>query len=292
MRRLLPVTAAALLLTGCMFSRGTDLSKRYPDYFRYTFGEDYTCKFAEHEKGDPSRDVYTLSYSFPGGVKRDPILPESSVEIIPYKESVSADKETEDEYYLSYLELLLEDEVSDIFRLGFSSLLKPHFDSLAETSVGLLQFGSGSKDGSIFVSVLPLFNVGDKDEACREQAMTLYQPGTGLKICEQTMESLAQNDQLAVTVLVRLSEDADAAAYTAQFEALTEEFLAFNPQNYSLILTQKTGGGEDETAGSRTLSSAYGILGEPIDFEARAAAHGEGYMLINDMRESWLAKHQ
>ncbi|MBR6420997.1 MAG: hypothetical protein IKS42_11735 [Oscillospiraceae bacterium] len=286
------LAAAMLLLTGCIGRKETDLSKRYPDYFKYSFGEDSSFKFGEREKGDPSRDVYYLSYSFPGGVKRDPILPESRIEIIPYKESVSADKKTEDEYYLSYLELLLEDEVSDIFRLGFSSLLKPHFDSLAETSVGLLQFGSGSKDGSIFVSVLPLFNVGDKDEACREQAMTLYQPGTGLKICEQTMESLAQNDQLAVTVLVRLSEDADAAAYTAQFEALTEEFLAINPQNYSLILKQKTGSGEDETAGSRTLSAAYGILGEPIDYAAHAAAHGEGYLLINDMRESWLANSQ
>lgn len=281
-----------LLLTACLFTRDTDLSKRFPDYFRYTFGEDYSFKFAEREKGSTPHDIYSLSYSFPGGAKRDPILPESSVEIIPYKESVSAEKKTKDEYYLSYLELLIEHEMSDMFRLGFTGLLKPHFPSLAETSGGLLTFGSGKKDGSVYVSVLPLFNVGDKDEACRAQAMTLYQPGTGLQMCKQTMETLAQNDQLAAVVLVSLSEDADAEAYTKEFEALTEEFLALNPQNYSLILKQKTGSSEDETAGYQTLSAAHGILGEPIDHEARAAAYGEGYMLINDMRESWLAKHQ
>ena len=277
--------AAMLLMTGCGGSHDTDLSKRYPEFFRYTFGSDYRFKFSEHVKGDYPYDVYYLSY----GDKHEPLLPESRVEITPYENSMASADRTEEEYYLSYLELLVEEEITDIFRLDFPGIIKPHFGlSLSKDSNGILTFGDGCKDGSILITVLPVFNVDHENAAYRELAAKLYQPDTGLKICAQSMESLAQNDQFIVTVLIRLSADVSPAQYTDKFKAVAEDYLALNPQNYTLILKQK---GEDGS-GDKTLDLACGILGEPIDYEAHAEAHGNGYVFADDVREAWLAKNQ
>ena len=280
------VCAAVMLLTGCIGSHDTDLSKRYPDFFKYTFGSDYSFRFSKHVKGDYPYDVYYLSY----GDKHEPLLPETEVEITPYENSMASADRTEEAYYLSYLEQLVEEEITDIFRLDFPGIIKPHFGlSLAADSRGIFRFGDGCKDGTILITVLPLFNVDDENESYRALAMPLYQPETGLKICGQSMKSLAQNDQFVVTVLIRLSADVSPSQYTEKFKAVTADYLALNPQNYTLILKQE---GEDGSGGDKTLDLVCGILGEPIDYEAHAAAHGKGYVFVNEVREAWLAKYQ
>ena len=278
--------AAMLLLTGCIGSHDTDLSKRYPEYFKYTFGSNYRFKFSEHVKGDYPYDVYYLSY----GDKHAPLLPESRVEITPYQNSMASADRTEEAYYLSCLQLLVEDEITDIFRLNFSRIIKPHFGlSLARDDKGIFQFGDGCKDGTILITVLPLFSVDHENADYRALAMPLYQPETGLKICGESMQSLAQNDQFVVTVLIRLSADVSPSQYTEKFKAVAADYLALNPQNYILILKQE---GEDGSGGDKTLDLVCGMLGEPIDYEAHAAAHGKGYVFVNEVREAWLAKYQ
>lgn len=277
--------AAMLLLTGCIGSHDTDLSKRYPEFFQYTFGSDYRFKFSEHVKGDYPYDVYYLSY----GDKHEPMLPESRVEITPYENSMASADRTEEAYYLSYLELLVEEEITDIFRLDFPGIIKPHFGlSIARNEKGIFTFGDGCKDGSIVITVLPIFNVDAENADYKALAMPLYQPETGLKICAQSMKSIAQNDQFVVTVVIRLSADVSPSQYTEKFKAVAADYLALNPQNYTLILKQA---GEDG-ASDKTLDLACGILGEPIDYEAHAAAHGKGYVFVNEVRDAWLAKYQ
>lgn len=288
-RAALLAASAMFMLTGCG-TRGTDLSKRYPEYFRYTFGSDYRFRFAERVKGDYPYDVYSLTY----GDKHEPILPASSIEITPYEHSAASEDLTEEAYYLSYLQSLISNEAADTFRLGFSSLIKNNFGlGLAQASDGIFYFFSddGSRDGTIYISVLPVFSVDSDDERDVEQAKMLYEPDTGLQICAQSMQSLAQNDQYIVTVLVKLAADVSPVQYKDKFKALVEEYRSVNPQNYAFILKQDADS-ENSDGGNGALDLAYGILGEPIDYKAHAEAYGKGYMFAKDVRESWRAKYQ
>lgn len=53
--------AGALLLTGC--GRETDLSKRYPDYFKYSFGDGAKFTYQKNDDDDEDHDSYLLEFT-------------------------------------------------------------------------------------------------------------------------------------------------------------------------------------------------------------------------------------
>lgn len=63
--------AATMLLAGC--GKGTNIPKKYKDFFEYTFGGDYTAEKTVSEKDyrkwdisytDPSGDKHTAEYQW------------------------------------------------------------------------------------------------------------------------------------------------------------------------------------------------------------------------------------
>lgn len=279
--------AACMLLTGCIGSRETDLSKRYSDYFRYSFGEDYKCYFTEHEKGNTPRDWYSLEYRTADGTVRQG--DSTAFDVIPYKDNRLSDKQTKDAYYFSCLELLAEKELSYHFRTGLAeNVIKPHIGSVAVSQNGNYRIDEDDAKGLLMTAVTQVFYAGQEENG-REIAEALYQPDTGLKLSEQTAESIVQDPRLYVTMVLSLDADADSSAFLERFEAVMEDFRALDPQNYSVVVTQRS---DDEDSGSSRLFTEYGILGEIVDADARMKEQGEDYSFREDIRASYLAKYQ
>ena len=281
-RSALLAASAMFALTGCG-TRGTDLSKRYPEFFRYSFGENYTFKFRERYKtGNGTKntipcDSYLYNYTTENNIWR--MGGEGFFSLSPYQSGLHPQEQTEDDYYLGKLEELVQNEIRMIFQAGFSSKIAGPY----------LGWDYGISDST--ESMQPLFSVGDETEEAREAARTLLQPETGVQLCTATTESIVQDDRFYLYLRVRLNPGEDPARYLETMQAAAAEYRSMHPQNYLFLLNQWADDAEDMSA-MKTLFCEYGILGETTEFDPRSSVLYSGEEVFAAVvREAYSAKH-
>ncbi len=277
--------AGALLLTGC--SRDTDLAGRFPDYFRYSFGDGYRYSYEETEKTAVSGiqyDIFRLDYTDITGKQRS-----AHADITPYAKSDFKDEyASKEDYYYEEMQLLVDGEVDNVFADGFiEQILKPHFPTLTFTEKGSPQLGPDGADGFIIAGCINLVSVASDDELSSKLAKEMLQPDTGIQVCTLRPEDLVKDDRYYETFVISLTEDADAAMYQEWFEAALADYRKWGPQNYVFALKQRT----EES--SEFLFREVCMLGETVDPEARKALwqeknQNDDYSTMIDMRQTML----
>ena len=253
-----PITAAllafTLLLTGCGGNkssskeetvsggdlhdlievqnvRETDISKRFPEYFKYCFGADATYTY---QRTDPDQDcdVYELTYHDHTGTLR---TAESIISRYDPNDSEQAEFwPTEELAYRADMENLVWDELNHIFRREFGKeVLEPNLEGhyLDESD----RWDSDTEQ--IFYSTLPVFySVGwgkyySKDDPVAQRLVEAHtEPGTGWQVCTADWKSVACMEDMCVTFSLIVSEGADTDAYCERMDRIADAFKSCSDQ--------------------------------------------------------------
>lgn len=244
---------AALTLTACGKAKETDLSARYPDIFRYCFGEDAKLQYSDTtDYGDYHADRWRYIYHDVNGGER-----EYEQLINRYSErSDLAAFQTEDEYYRNALLNTLQIELWNVCSETIcTELLEPVFGETAFADSEISSLDISTEDYT--VSVYPMWGLGDQLSST-EFAGTQLEPGKGFRVCTADLQTLAQDARFMLCMDATLT-GADADTVTAYMQAFEESYLAQtgSPQNYSLVLRQTGADGLPEV-----LYESSRLLGE------------------------------
>ena len=282
--------ASALTVTAC--TRKTDLYARFPEHMKHCFGED--CKFSyvrSEELSSFSTDNYRLEYKDCSGKTR--VLEANRLSIVPYDSETDGAYCTEDAYYFGELEMLIQNELSDLFSEEFcEQVVRPLLpDSYFENSS--VRFGKDGADGYIILSVGPLGSVNADDAETRAVGDEVLDAKTGIQLCKADLKSIVQDERLRCMLAMVITPDAESADYRAQFEQITAELRALGAQNLSAVLRDESLDG-DGVIQTETVSREINILGQQVDYEERKAAWGgkDDYSVIQDMWQSLLQKRK
>ncbi len=114
--------AAMLLLCGCAGDGNTDLSERYPAYFKYCFGDDAACRFEKIQ--DDLVHLYTVVYSDKNGEER-----RMPLSVLPYDKERAAEYENSRSYYDAVLETAVTEELAAVCRADYIAHVLPDYFS-------------------------------------------------------------------------------------------------------------------------------------------------------------------
>lgn len=114
--------AAMLLLCGCSGDGNTDLSERYPAYFKYCFGDDAACRFEKIQ--DDLVHLYTVVYSDKNGEER-----RMPLSVLPYDEKAAESYRNAQSYYDAVLETAVTEELASVCRADYIAHVLPDYFS-------------------------------------------------------------------------------------------------------------------------------------------------------------------
>jgi len=292
-----PITAAllafTLLLTGCGGNkssskeetvsggdlhdlievqnvRETDISKRFPEYFKYCFGADATYTY-QRTDSDRECDVYELTYRDHTGTLR---TAESIISRYDPNDSELAERwPTEELYYRADMEDLVWDELNHIFRREFGKeVLEPNLEGhyLDESD----RWDSDTEQ--IFYSSLPvffddgLFDHSNGDPVGRRIVEAHTEPGTGWQVCTADWKSIVCMEDMWVTVDLIVPEDADTDTYSERMDRIADAFKGCSDQPESgrsgSFLVKQTYDQDGETKYERLYTKQL-LFGEETDTE-------------------------
>ena len=260
--------AAMLLLTSCGYDKNTDISQWNPEYFKYCFGEDATCKRTTDENRDPedkedTDEYYTITYTDKTGETYT-----STHWVTPYKDRRESEEAFSKEAYYNYqMEQIVWETAHDVIRHSFiEQVLKKHFDGIED------DHGTHIGDTASFTIIaLPRvwsygfeWDPGIEDSLGEKLGAAHLDPQTGWQACTADWTTFANDPQWEWTVVMRLSADADPDDYLPAFQAVYEEFRACadQPQSCNFVFKQSA---PDDVNDMTTLWRTELFLGEEID---------------------------
>ncbi len=299
--RITAVCAAAVLLTGCGGNPGssqninggdlhdqievqevreTDISKRFPEYFKYCFGEDATYTYLRTDEDDDS-DYYELTYHDHTGALRT-----REYYTFPYGEEQAEVYPNAEEYYAAEMEYLASDEMDNIFRREFSQeVLEKYLDGHWEEKTGWVS----DTESLILLPVVGVYigqiMILSDDPVGQRLAHAHIEPGTGWQVCTADWKTLASDEQWYLTFSLWIPADSDADAYTEKIHQIIADYQSCKggPQSFSFSLRQGDGGSDIHTVNLVTY-----IMGEEIDLSEM----GEDYHPMKEHAKKLVEKHQ
>ena len=245
--------AAMLLLTGCggngTKKRETDLSQRYPDYFKYCFGADAQFSFLENRSGS---DIYALTYRDHTGAER-----KDEIEVAPYDPAL-ADDESKTEYYNSCMISCVADQMEEIARSEFErEVLEP-----------VLEGHWDAEEHWVSDTEQVLFSASFQDKAYGKRlADDRLKAGSGWQVCTADWKTVVSDELEYVIFSLTVSENADAAEYTERFEQIAEQYLNCTDQPKSVSMSLRQEEPEGRGHETRPLAVKEVILGEAVTGE-------------------------
>lgn len=276
--RVLPACAIlSMLLTGCVGDGNTDLSERYPAYFKYCFGDDAACRFEKIQ--DDLVHLYTVVYSDKNGEER-----RMPLSILPYDKERASEYENSRRYYDAVLETAVMEELAAVCRADYIEHVLPDYFSGTPTDTGMSFGEDGRLDVQLLCAVQNSNTVGlsRKDALGAALCAMHIRPVTGWQVCEADWLTAADDPQWYWSVSVTLSPETDAAPYLTQLQAAYDAFLAAGeaPKSCTFQLRQRGETGEDsvsllwretvlcgdalDTADENEEHSLWGILEEKL----------------------------
>lgn len=277
-----PIAAAALLmstvlLSGCNAKR-PDYPKQYKDYLDYTFSSGYTAERAETE-GDIQ--TWNITYTDRQGNQRT-----TALTALPYKPDSSDRYGSSQEVYDNYsfyafvtaeTAALAEEEM-------FGEIVTKHLPELIYIPG---QTTYQTDDYSFYFACINVPAMQAlADDSCYARIERHLTETDDLKIAEADLKAVAQCPEFWMVCNMRLSEDADAAAYEDAFRAIEADFCAAaeSPQNVRFLLKQQ----QPDDAPSETLYCARRIFGELLADDALDDSdnHAELHLIQSRLAET------
>ncbi|MBP0987273.1 MAG: hypothetical protein J6S92_03240 [Oscillospiraceae bacterium] len=279
-----PVTQTAANSTaaaGDGTARDTDLSARYGEYMKYSFGEDY--KFECFSTDEYHYDYYDLSYHDSTGRLRS-TGGSADIMIIPYDERRSSQQDaSKEDYYADYMEAVVTGQIAGIYEDGLKEkVIEPSFPSY-NPDPKVIRGNLGG--ASLIVQSKAVITRSTGDAAALPFVAGRLEPGTGWKVCAADFYSVAADPQWFVTVTAVVDEDADPQPIIKQMQDAEARFReeAKTPQNYSMIVTHSKDGK------STVLWRADLVLGEYVDYD-RCIEVDPHFTPLDDAREKLLTQ--
>ena len=269
----------ALLLTGC--AKDTDLSARYDDFMKYSYGEDYQFEFVDPDGNAINIDNYKLKFHDHSGR-----LHTEDVWIFPYSEVNDSETElSKKEYYDTQAEAVLITSIGNICKDEMEAkVVQPCFPSYEPDMINT----GGDLDGAFMHLVsIPLFSWSEGAKEELSELRERLDPQTGWQVCRADLVSVAQNPEWYVAMTLDIDEGVDPAPFLAQMKEAEQRFLeeVQTPQNFAVFVSRKQNGKTER------LYHSFYVFGEKIDAEKRLAEN-PGYQPLGEAREKQLAKKQ
>ena len=271
--------------------RETDISKRYPDYFKYCFGED--ASFIYQHTDEYGRDFYQLEYRDHTGT-----LWTTDFDILPYAQNDDFEQyPTEDSWYSADMEMLAMDELDKILKREFAAqVLEQYLDGHRGDSSGWQSVDwqdSEEVQSVVMVPIHPIYIrqpifLSWDDEVGQRLAYAHIAPGTGWQVCTADWQSVAADEQTYMTLSVTISENADPDAYSEKMNRIIEAYenAGGAPKSYTFVLYQANPEGSDEER--HTVMRKTVVLGEEIDLSKM----GEDFRVGKYVSEKLVEKHR
>lgn len=260
--------------------RETDISKRFPEYFKYCFGEDATYTYLRTDEDDDS-DYYELTYHDHTGALRT-----REYYTFPYGEEQAEDYPNAEEYYASEMEYLAQEELARIFEREFSQEVLGKY---LNGHVGENGYWESETDHVIITRTVGVYIgqtmfLSPDDPVGQRLAHAHIEPGTGWQVCTADWKTLAADEEWYMLFRLRIPEDADAELYSEKLRQIMAEYQSCNeePQSFSFILVQ------DDAESQHTVERISYVMDEEIDL----AAMGKDYHVMKDHAEKLVQKHQ
>ena len=270
------LSAGTLLLTGC--AKETDLSARFPDYMKYSFGDGYSMEYLS--SNDTGRDCYRLSYQDSSG-KTQTFEDTPALCILPYGKCDTLEEgETKKKYYESLLEYLVDEQIEQRFHEEVTEkIIKPSFPAYAPKEEDSSDDLGGA---SYYAFAQPLMNdvLGAEEDLPFIQKQ--YQPETGFQVCKTDLRSVAGSELWYVVFSVIAAPDADADQMLRQTQEAYRRYCeeAGTPQNYVFYFKQ-----ELEDGSLKLIWKQESVCGEMIDMDAVKQQKGEEYTVFMEARD-------
>lgn len=271
--------AGMLLLPGCGRGSETDLQKRFPDYFAYAYGEDFSLEFEERgyvdladRDGKYAYDRYAFSYTNANGEEA-----KGHISVEHYADFADEAPGTEAEWYGAYARKLM-----------YNQLQKQYETPLLETYVypdvpGLRTLGINDN-----ASLLPICDY-DAEGAAGDAVRTLTETGKGLRFYADSLETIVQDDRLCFVAEKTLHADEDAEACRTGFQAMSEKIRALGVQNCFFLLKQKESDADD--AAEHVLFYEYAMYGEVTEYDPETApAYEYAFQYLDALCAAYPAK--
>ncbi len=250
------LAASFLLLTGCKHY-GTDLPKEYKDYLDYTFAGNYAVTLTEEGVINEGTDreqgyrYWDVTYTDPFGEEHTAKL--TGAELVEEKEEYYR---TQERFDVFGLHAFVQNEMGNIATQElWDEILSKHLD---------VEFvwdeTTHEGDDCLLMTMMQgvVYGFDDRAFAYAKQKLS---PEDGHCIANTNLTSLMQDDEFSLTLLVRLTPDADADVYLEKMQAIEAELLAYTGggQNYMIVLKQEEREGSNA---AETLYSHTVFLGE------------------------------
>ena len=270
--------AAMLLLTGCVRDGNTDLSERYPAYFRYCFGDDAACQFVKVQ--DDAEHLYRIAYAGKDDEERS-----VAVSVLPYDKERAKEYKNAHAYYDVLLESVVMEELASVCAADFvSQVLAKHFDGTVTGSS--IQCGDEAKiDVQLLCDVWSgsTLGISNQDKLGAQLCSAHITPVTGWQVCTADWTTAAGDPQWFWTVSATLSAGADAESYLEKLQAAYAEYrdITEEPQSCTFLLRQSEPSGDDLT---NLVWRETVLCGETIDTDAMKA-ESAGYSFWDDVTE-------
>ena len=264
--------AGVLLLTGCgagnsvpdqnsggdlhdmievQEARETDLSKRYPDYFKYCFGDDAQFKYLKSENNS---DFYQLTYHDHTGTERT-----GEVEVELYDFVLDHDDyASKTEYYNQRMIECVTDQMRKIVRRELAAeVLEPILGGHWNEEKGWVSDTESVLLMSDFQHTAAGMRIADHR----------IKSGSGWRVCTADWKSIVSDELWYLNVSVTIPADTDASEYTKKFEQIEERYLncTDQPKSVSFLLLQKEPEGSEHSL--RPITNKNVILGEEVTQE-------------------------
>ena len=300
--RITAVCAAAVLLTGCGANNSapdqnsggdlhdlievqevheTDISKRYPEYFKYCFGEDatYTYLRTDEENGC---DYYELTYHDHTGALRT-----SEHYTFPYGKEEAEHYPNAEEYYAAEMEYLASDELEEIFKREFSQeILEKHLNGHWVEKTGWVSDNEHLiLSPALDVYICQRLFLAPDDPVGQRLAHAHIQQGTGWQVCKADWRTLASDEEWYLIFSLRISEDDNADAYTEKMQQILAEYQSCKdePQSFMFLLRQG-----DVDSDIQTVKRITCIMDEEIDLSQM----GEDFHSMKYHAQKLVEKHK
>ncbi|MBQ8920959.1 MAG: hypothetical protein IJ060_02215 [Oscillospiraceae bacterium] len=243
-------------------ARETDLSKRFPEYFQYCFGEDASFRLLHRAEDDGygSMDVYELTYRDKTGA-----LCTTEYSIEPYSAEYTEAYGNSEIYYRQEMQSLAEVKLREIFNRGFSGeILVKHLGGSPE------DWTDDPTKATIWM--VESFLVSDSLEESGTAAKLIadgdIEPGTGWQVCTADWKSVASNEEWLCRFDLYIPFDADANAYEEKMIQIRNDYLSCNdqPKSFLFQLIQQNEGDTAPYQGTTVWKSAC-VLGEETAFD-------------------------
>ena len=268
--------------------RETDISKRFPEFFKYCFGEDATYTYLRTDPDDKS-DYYMLTYHDSTGTLR-----RTETYSFPYGEEQAEQFPTEEMYYAAEIECLAEEELEKIFRRGFfHDILEKHLEGhgIENESSERAEWESDNEN-VLLLTFVPLNISGGvffkaDDPVVQRITRAHIEPGTGWQVCTADWKTIAADEDFYTLLEVRIPNDADADAYGEKLRQIAAEYRSFADEPQSFTFALKQDDSDPESTAHSVLLISY-IMDEEIDRSKMDA----DYTGLNHYTEKMIEKYR